>query len=94
VYSLYGLYVNRDVVVGRSLVDLTVCLVLRPVVEIKVLREFVALVAESLLNVFVKAKAGSLGEIGVLFRDVVQSARKFGAGHLSVITFFLIKLYP
>jgi hypothetical protein len=72
VYSRYGLYVNRDVVVGRSLVDLTVCLVLRPVVEIKVLREFVALVAESLLNVFVKTKTGSLGKIGVLFRDVVE----------------------
>lgn len=71
-YSLYGLYVNRDVVVGRSLVDLTVCLVLRPVVEIKVLREFVALVAESLLNVFVKTKTGSLGKMEVLFGDVVE----------------------
>jgi hypothetical protein len=41
-------------------------------VEIKVLLEFVALVAESLLNVFVKTKTGSLGGIGVLFRDVVE----------------------
>jgi hypothetical protein len=41
-------------------------------VEIKVLREFVALVAEPLLNAFVKTKTGSLGEIGVLFRDVVE----------------------
>jgi hypothetical protein len=41
-------------------------------VEIKVLQEIVALVAGSLLNVFVKTKTGSLGKIGVLFRDVVE----------------------
>jgi hypothetical protein len=63
VYSLYGLNINRDIVVGRSLVDLTVCLVLRPVVVIKALREIAALEKESLLNLFVKTKTGSLGKI-------------------------------
>jgi hypothetical protein len=41
-------------------------------VEIKVLREFVALVTVSLFNFFVETKTGSLDNIGVLSIDVVE----------------------